>query len=335
MADLAAAAPYTNPVILYGSVVVNPNTDGAIPNAALANPLGLPMEILEIRFRLVPQSDGDTASPLITGLGLGVKMDLGKASVVDAYVPVGDLGTVRDSYDNQWNLYANPDADDRIVTFPATYGWRLKYPLFVPASSALSCVVRPLGQNQFPTKVDVAYIARTWDVRRPIPQSVKVPWVSSYESKTFVYETGAPAGIDQSPNLDIINPFDVPLEVARFGGRLARLQTAALGLGGQDYEGALFEEPTLYRDQLGTVRIRSSRGFDIVRTPTAFGGLFPYNWRAWDLVEKWSMAPREAYNVFLNVAANPDEVLSGSQAQMQYSIGVTGYRDVPTSALVG
>lgn len=339
MAASSDLPAYTNPLVLYGSVVVNPNSDGVIPNASLANPFGMPMEILEIRFRILPQpGENEAAAPVVTGLGLAVKMDIGKVAVVDAYVPVGDLGTSRDSYDNQPAVYATPDAPTLVT--PTTYGWRLKYPLFVPAETVLSCVVRSLGQNHYPVQVDVAYIGRTWDVRRPLPTKAKVPWVTSYESKSFEYVTGAPASQDVSSDLDIVNPFGTQLEVARFGGRCAVLYNEANQNVATAATDVLLEDPTLYRDTLGTVRIRSSRGFDIVRTPTAFGGLFPFNWRAWDMAEKWFMAPREAYKVRLTSAANPDTVntefsTSENQGQVQYSIGLTGYRDVPVSAMVG
>jgi len=337
MAAPVEQAAYTNPVVLYGSVVANPNSDAPVPNAALANPFGLPMEILEIRFKLtpLPGAANPDVAPVITGLGLGVKMDIGKIAVVDAYVPVGDLGSSRDSYDNQPASYES--VDSTVLVLPTTYGWRLKYPLFVPAESALACVVRPLGQNQYPVRVDVAYIGRTWDVRRPLPSTVKVPWVVSYESKAFDYVTDAPAGSDQSADLDIVNPFGTQLEIARFGGRVAALYNK-VSVGGDTSADLLVEEPILYREQLGAIRVRSSRGFDIIRTPTAFGGVFPFNWRAWDMAEKWFMAPREVYKVRLDVAANPDTVATEpepNQAQVQFSLGLTGYRDVPTSALVG
>lgn len=333
----ADAAAYTNPVVLYGSVIANPNSDAPVANAALANPFGLPMEILEIRFMLTPLpgvANPDVA-PVVTGLGVGVKMDIGNVAVVDAYVPVGDLGSSRDSYDNQPLIQESATSSVRV--FPTTYGWRLKYPLFVPAASVLSCVLRPLGQSQYPVRVDVAYIGRTWDVRRALPSVVKVPWVTSYESKVFDYVTDAPAGNDLSADLDIVNPFGTQLEVARFGGRVAALYNN-INSGGDFAVDALVEEPILYREQLGTIQVRSSRGFDIIRTPTAFGGVFPYSWRAWDMAEKWYMAPREIYKVRLNVAANPDTVVTSptpNQAQVQFSLGLTGYRDIPTSALVG
>lgn len=325
---MAPASPYSNPLVLYGQVLVNPNVDAAVPNVALSNPDGMPMELLEVRFRLVPQSSITTQNVGVTGLGLGVKMDLGKVAVVDSYVPVGDLGTSRDSYEYQQAVFSDPDSATPRA-FPTTYGWRLKYPLLIPGGATLSCVLRSLGQSSYPLLVDVAYIARTWDMRRPLPTHTRVPWVSSYESRVFEYETGIAAKQDQSGQLDIINPFDAQLEIARFGGRLSYLVNYTRALGA-DY---VLEDPVTMRDVFGTFRMRSSRGFDIVGNPSAFGVAFPYSWRSWDMGDKWLMSPREYYTVNIDTAAITDTVTAPYIGQMQYSIGLTGYRSVPVAAL--
>lgn len=327
--DMHYDAPFTNPMVLSGNVVVNPNTDGIVPNASLANPLGLPMELLEVRFRLLPRgAEGDAAS--LSGLGLGVKMDLGKVPVVDAYMPVGTFGTSRDSYELQPYVYNDVEGGSLALSFPSIFSWRLKYPCFIPANSALACVVRPLGQNQFPVSVDVAYIVRTWDMRRPIPATSKVPWASSYESKGFDYITTAPAGSDVSSNLDIINPFSVPLELARFGARVSFLQNDD-----STAVNSVFEDFVNGRDRLATMTMRSSRGFDIVRTGVSVGSLFPQNWRAWDIPGKWRMTPGEFYKVQLALEPVVESVPTPRSGQLQFSVAMTGYRDVPVAALAG
>jgi hypothetical protein len=326
-------APFTNPVILYGSTVVNPNSDGVIPNAALTNPLGLPMELLEVRFRLLPQSVSDNA-PAVMGLGVGVKMDIGKIPVVDAYVPVGALGNAKDSYELNPDVYNDVEGNSLARSIPTVYGWRLKYPLFIPAGSTLACVVRALGQNQFPLSVGVAYIARTWDMRRPVPNSVKVPWVSSYESKGFDYVTTATASADESANLDVINNFGSSLEICRMAARVSFLQNEA-GIGPGNAANSVYEDLVNGRDRLGRLTIRSSRGFDIIRTPISFGSLFPFNWRAWDLPGKWRMTPGEFYKFSLALAAVGETVPNERAGQLQFSVAATGYRDLPVSALVG
>lgn len=318
--------PFSNPVILYGNVIANPGVDSAVPNAVLANPLGLPMELLEVRWRLVPQNTSPTASPFVTGLGLGVKMNLGNVPVVNAFTPIGDLGTVRDSYENQNATYVSTTGT--ILTSQTTYGWRLKYPLFIPAGAVLNHVVRPLGQNAFPVSVDVAYIARTWDMDQPLPSKVKVPWATSFESSGFDYVTNAPAEQSLSTPLDIYNPFDAPLELARLGGRVSLLRNSS----GANSD-IVNEDVALYRTQLSTLTMRSSRGFDIIRTPAPFSGAFPYNWRTWDVPGAWVMTPGEFYTARISVEAVADAIDAGEVAQAQFSIGVLGFRDVAVSEL--
>jgi hypothetical protein len=81
--------------------------------------------------------------------------------------------------------------------------------------------------------------------------------------------------------------------------------------------------------------MRSSRGYDIVRTPTSLGSLFPNNWRVWDVPGNWRMAPGEFYKIRLALAAVGETVATARAGQLQFSVGMTGYRDVPVSALVG
>lgn len=337
---MTAPASYTTPLVLHGNVIANPNSDAVVPNASLANPLGLPMEILEIRFRIVPLGTTPEQAPVVTGMGLGVKMDLGKAAVVDGYVPVGDLAPVRDSYEYQSHKQQLTVGGNLTDVYPMTYGWRLKYPLLVPAGAALSCVLRPLGQNASALSVDVIYIARTWDASRALPRVTKVPWVASYESKGFDFNEDAEETTDDSYDLDIVNPFAVPLELARIGGRVASLSPSYTTTGGTTYTDVLAEDAATARAVYGSIEMRSSRGFDLTRKATPFAGLFPYNWRAWDMAAKWVMAPREFYKVRLNMAAAdayvPESATLASidPTQFQFSVGVTGYRDVPVNALV-
>lgn len=335
--DMTAPLPpnLTQPLVMWASIVAPPNSDSPVPNELLMNPYGLPMEILEVRFRVYPITPSGTNFPTLNGMGLGVKMDLGKAQVVDAGVPVSLLGNVRDSYEGQAKVYGNPD-DGTVFAYPTTYSWRLKYPLFVPAGGVLACVFTPMGQNVYPVNVDVAYIARTWDMTRPQPAKTKVPWVASYQSKVFDYETGAAAAFDVSPTLDMLNPFGVPLELQRLTGRASLTQsTAGAGATGQfsGVTNSIVEDVTEFHTTYSQLRLRSSRGFDLIRTPAPFGGFFPANWRAWDVPEKWFMAPQEFYRAQLSVSA-----ISGTVsylARAQFAMGMVGYREVDVASLEG
>lgn len=324
---MAKPAGLTQPLVLWGSVVAQPNADAAVPNEQLANPFGLPMEILSIRFRVYPVADTESASTSQTrtvGGSIKVKLDLGNAAVA-ADLPLSDLGTMRDTMEAEPFLTAG---------LPTTYEWRLKYPLFVPAGRVLTSVFTPTGLNSNPVRIDVLYIARTWDVSRPQPSRIKVPWAASFESKTFDYQTGVAADGAVSPNLDIVNPFRLPLELQRIGGRVS-----AFTLDATDSLGAkrrfIYEDPVTFRELLSTVRIRSSRGFDVVRTPVPFDGIFPRNWRSWDVGEGWSLAPQEYYRVQIDTSAVAGTIDDDRYGQAQFSVGIVGYREIDVASLGG
>lgn len=323
---------YSVPVILHSSVQVNPNSDAVVPATDLLNPLGLPLELLEIRFRGIAFSADGVTDPAAFGTTFGVKLDIGRVPIIDSYVPAAALGTYRDSHDTSAEqavlLYtaSDPNQVNPVVyqSQPTTYQWRLKYPLFLPVDAVPTLVVHSMGGNRFTLQVDVAFICRTWDARRPVPRTIKVPWATSYVSKGYDYVVSAPLSGDQSSNLNIVNPFATPLELTRLVGRVAYTTAGS--------QPRTSEDPSTMRYSLGSMTIRSSRGFDIVKNPTAIGGVFPYSWRAWEMTD-WFMAPREFYSVRLNMIANPDTTIA-TAAVYQTVVGAVGYRSVPTNALL-
>lgn len=324
---------HTQPLILWGSVIAEPNVDSAVPNEQLANPFGLPMELLAIRIRILPQTTA--ASPnsnaRVTGGGVKVKLDLGPAAVASD-IPLALFGDMRDTYENGAQLLSGQVYTGSELSLPSTYDWRFKYPLFIPAGKVVAAVFTPLGINPLPVRIDVAYICRTWDPSRPEPRKTKVPWAASFESKSFLYEDAAPKDESVSSNLDILNPFGVPLELARISGRCTALNLSAIN---GSYTNYVYEDLCEMRQVLSTMRMRSSRGFDLVRTPVPFAGVFPPNWRSWDILDGWCMAPQEYYRVQINTIAVPDTVAATHVATSQFSVGIVGYRDVEVASLRG
>lgn len=323
-------AGLTQPIMLWGSVVAAPNADSPVPNEQLANPFpNLPIELLGIRFRLTPQTDEAGAAPRVTGGGVKVKLDLGAASVATD-IPISIFGDNRDTYENQTSCYVDdPLLAATIAAVPTTYDWRLRYPMYIPPGKVLTAVFTPIGLNAFPVRIDVLYMCRTWDPNRSLPAKVKVPWAASFESKTFPYEDNAPPATSVSSALDVLNPFGVPLELERIGGRCTTLQLA--GTGNTRY---IVEDLGEWRDVLSTLRMRSSRGFDLIRTPVPFNGVFPANWRAWDITDGWTMAAREYYRVQIDTAAVDDVTINPEAvANAQFCVGIVGYRDVEVATL--
>lgn len=327
-----------DPFILYAAVDVQPGASGAPPVVALANPYGLPMEILEVRFQIFPRvKSSATEYTRIVGQGVNVKFDLGKASVADDKTPISIFGSIVDTYEYGPSMYAFDDVSvssgvNQIVR-AFTYGWRLKYPLYVPVGSVLT----PKFTSQitaYPVHVDVAYVCRTVQ-QKPAGSKVMVPWVASYNSKAFTVITNGAADSDVSNQLDLVNPFSVSLELARIGGRAMFIQNQASSV--NNY---IANELLNLRSRLTTLRLRSSRGDDVVRGPAPFDLIFPAHWHAWDLPGKWQLAPGEFYTATLetspiNFSTAMQNGSNNAAGRVQFSLGLIGYRPVSVESLVG
>jgi len=324
----------SDPLIFTAQTVVNTGAGGSVNTAALANPHGMPMELLEVRFRVFPANDLSDTFNRVTGQAIGVKMDMGNIPIVDSAVPISQFGSFRDSSENGSEQFALAN-DLSVLATPTVYYWRLKYPLYVPAGAVVVPSFEHLGQNPFPVNVEVVYICRTVPEGQRIPSRVMVPWVGSYNSKSFTQLTDEPGSSDQSSELDLLNPFRVPLEITKLTGRCTLVAyTPELN------QNAALEEIMQYRSRLATVRIRSSRGDDVVRTPTPFNGLFPYGWRAWDIAGNWLMRPGEFYKVRIDVAPVDYETIPFPEStvnpgRVQFSMGLIGYRSIATKTFAG
>lgn len=326
---MSQPAGLTQPLVLWGSVVAEPNTDATVPNEQLANPFNMPMEMLGMRVRVYPVHEEDNFQRTVGG-SIKVKLDLGAAAVA-ADFPIADFGTTREMSETEGIIFSTPGLAAGLgYALPTVYDWRLKYPLFVPAGKVVSAVFTPVGLNANKVRIDVLYFCRTWDANRPIPSRIKVPWAASFESKTFELVTDAPPDSAVSPNLDIVNPFTAPLELQRISGRVS-----ALAQGFENLPNFIYEDQCLFRSVISSLRMRSSRGFDLVRTPVPFDGIFPINWRSWDVPEGWSMAPQEYYRVQIDTRQPPLAIKPELSAQAQFSVGIVGYREVDVASLGG
>lgn len=320
----------SDPLIFTAQTLVNTGAGGSVNTAALANPHGMPMELLEMRFRVFPERTATEAFTKLTGQSIGVKIDMGNIPIVDSAVPISQFGSFRDTSE----FGSQQFGFNGFSAVPTMYKWRLKYPLYVPAGSVVVPSFEHLGQNPFPVNVEVIYICRTVPENQKIPARLMVPWVGSFNSKSFDQLTGTAASSDQSSELDLLNPFRVPLEIVKLTGRASLISTDNV----TTFPTA-DEERMQFRSRLATVRIRSSRGDDVVRTPTPFNGLFPLGWRAWDIGGQWLMRPGEFYKVRIDVAAvdfataADDNESTVEPGRVQFSVGMIGYRSIATKAI--
>lgn len=321
-----APTPYSDPIILYGQAVVSPSSGGAPNTDALSNPDDLDMELLEVRWRIYPSpTDAASAAGLgqvVEGLAIGVKMDLGAIPVVDSDVPVAAFGNARDIDDSptsntlSYGIYPDP-TDVNAQAIPFSYRWRLKYPLFIPGGAVLTPVYANLGQVQFPVFIDTVYVCRQRPSGQRRSDTIKAPWVGSYNSAPFDNVGAQAGGQDFSSESDLFNPFSVPLEITRLSGSCAEvLQT-----------GSVIEHFGAHRFLLGNLRARSKRGGELARLATPFNTLFPIEWRVWDIPGRWHMMPGEYYKLQLNVSPVVGTPLP--VGSIQYMVSAVGFRDIP------
>jgi len=318
----------SDPLVLSASGVIEANGGSSLSAAALANPHGLAMEVTEIRWRLAPKSPTQNDQFEATGQSIAMKLDLGQAAIVGEQVPVGLFGSFRDSSEFAAEIYGLDLQEPTVTVQPTSYFWRPRHPIFVPANQILTPSFEHMGQIGLPYQLDLIYIGRTLPPDYK-PGSIMLPWVSAWNFQSFQQISGGLGGSGLSSELTLNNPFGVPMKIAKLTGRCALINASSSG----GFTNYATEELFQFRQRLAALRIRSSKGEDVVRTQTSFDGLFPYGWREWDIEGEWMMRPGEFYKARLDVANVDFAITESFNGRVQFSVGLMGYRKVPVNAL--
>jgi hypothetical protein len=159
------------------------------------------------------------------------------------------------------------------------------------------------------------------------PRRLMVPWVCRYVSRAFNVVASEAADSDESSELDLVNPFGVPVEMSRLVGNYTGI---TLGSGATINQATEIVNPAQPR-QFTFVNMRSSQGDELVFTNTPFEALFPMAWRAWDLPDGAMLEPGEWLKVnIVRPAINytPTAALAG---RSYFAISMTGYREIGKS----
>lgn len=310
-----------DPIILTAAATISSSADAAPNLAALTNPYGLPMELLEVRFSAYAVSTDATLGNSISGQDVGVKMDLGKIAVVNAGTPMSVFSNYRDAFNPSDMSYAINSSN--LGFGVATYSWRLKYPLFVPGGTTLNVKFTNNSLLPVDVQVTVTYHCRVMP-KSYRPKKLMVPWVSAYNSKAFTVVPNAAADSDTSTELDITNPFiGVPLEVSRLTGVFSSVQ---LGTGTINTlsEALNLDQPREYL----FVTMRSSQGDELVFNNTPFECLWPGAWRAWDLPDGTALESGSWLKLQVLRPAITYDLSSLYTARVYYSVGMLGYREI-------
>lgn len=312
--------PDFTPIHVYAEASVQANSQVAVDAQALQNPLGGPMEIHEIRFKItadLPQSIF-TATDLVEGdMGalIGVKLDLGTIELTNGFVPAWALGMDEDQYSSV--QYREDPPSGLVVKSSSYYRWRLPKPLYIPAGTTAVPQFQHRGFSAVPVQIGIGYSGRALPANAPAPAVNFVPWVTAYYSKAFELQ---PAGtnFDQSAATDIFNKWDQPVMLQRLGLHCPIIDLNA----GSWYEWA--NNAGSFYEYI-QARIVDSGGLPIVRKYTPIGQIVNAMNRTWEMSGA-TMPPGTFWNVFLRCGPAIAELERTLIAQPQMAL--VGYRKV-------
>ena len=196
------------------------------------------------------------------------------------------------------------------------YLWRLPKPLFVPPGSVLNASISRLAADGWSLDdtdalpVTIAYACRALPQGTPVPREIAVPYVG-----VWVDDLGGTNETNSGDNLK--NPFQLPLHVQRFVGRLR--QYYADGTNASDREND-FSSSTDF-----TVAMKDSNGRDLIRDLLAFNEVFDLQTRSW--LCPFTLGPRE------RIIARVGGKVTATSTTLEPIISMIGYRFEPAGDL--
>lgn len=306
------------PIHVYADASLQANSQVAVNAQALQNPLGGPMEIHEIRFKItadLPYSVLDVTNPVTGDMGalIGVKMDLGTIEITNGFVPAWALGMDEDQYASVQVREIPPSGE--LIRDSSYYRWRLPKPLYVPAGTTVVPQFQHRGFSSVPVQIGIGYSGRALPGNAPPPSTNFVPWITSYYSKAFELRT-AQSDFDQSAATDLFNKWDQPVMLQRLGIHCPIIDLAA----GSWYEWTI--NVGSFYDYI-QARIVDSGGLPIVRKYTPLGQIVNAMNRTWEMSGA-AMPPGTFWNVFLRCDPTFDD--PGKTLIAQPQMALTGYR---------
>jgi hypothetical protein len=280
-------------------------TAGLKDPSRIRAPNNTPMWVDEIRF-LGSNFDGKTMGGV-----LHVQMRLGGFSLTKGFVPIWCLGKLLNPLEQRGSFQG--------------YTWRLPKPLLVPPGKPLEitfaavnpAVTRYDAGNNSTMDLHIGVVGRLLPAMYWVPQKIDIPWVAHWQSAVKTTGGAGDVYVQSSTPTDLVNPFEEPVFVHGFLGRMIfRFSADFAEVGGSDGDGGEISS------NFTTVRMASSYGTIIVRDPTPFSHLFSNTDRQWRVSAV--LPPKGFYTVTL--AQNYATVTAGSDAYAQ--ISVVGHRQV-------
>lgn len=293
-----------SPVHLSSSAVLRAGATVSVPLAALRNPMGQDMEILEIKFEL---SGSGTSTSFTFGGSICCELSMGSIKLTNGSIPVWNFGRAE-------NLEGELQTDSTDALGFASYSWRLPRPFFVPAGAVLVPKFVHTAFVSSTINVRIGYSARTIFVK---PKKFYVPWVAKYASKAF--NPISAADVDVSSESDLVNTNPEVLHIQRFVGR-----TQILRVAGTSSENL----PQSFGSQYLLMRMTDSYGRPIVRNYTPFRSVFSPLTRSWEMSNGAELDPDSFYRVFLRKDLTSLAGGGDTGAVGQAFISVVGWREL-------
>lgn len=304
-----------DPVHLTASVVgIQPGGNGGVNVKALKNPTPGMVELSALKFRV--RSTG----ALPSGALVGVRLDLGDFSLTNGFIPVYAFGKAEGLVSEQVGGYAQ-------------YVAKLSRPIYLPSGAAIRPQFQHRAQLSVAVDVQVSMYGRRLSPKSALPRRLMLPYWAAYACKPFTLGT---ADSDISTENDLYNPFDVPMEMERFIGRINYYSGAAFNNANTmtEVEQSLNAAPSgggpaALGDALGQIlcQITDSNGFTVVKKPTPFRLVFDAETRAWPVSH--DLPPGGYYIVSMTnnawIVAAP---YAGKQVVAQPIVSMLGWREV-------
>jgi hypothetical protein len=262
------------------------------------------MEILEIKFEISGVRVASAAA--IWGGTIWCELLMGGHKVTNGAIPVWNFGRAE-------NLQGELKVDSTDDLGFVAYSWRLPRPLFVPAGAVLIPSFTHTGQVPQSLNVRIGYSARTVFTK---PKMVYLPWVAKYVSKAF--NPVENADVDNSSELDLVNPHPEVLHLQRFVGRTLFIADSGIVFGES--------RPASVGSQYLTLRIADSYGRPVVRSYTTFRDVFGATTRSWEMDNGAQLDPESFYRVDLKKDVQTITATTGGS--LQAFISMIGWREL-------
>lgn len=267
---------------------------------SMRNPTDEPFEVHEFKFYMRPQS---STVGRASGGFIQAALALEDWPITAGFVPAWgcspanalDLERLTPTWaraDSNANLFSAefvPRREDGM------YYWKLDHPMYVPPGAAIKVQFSHTGLDSTPVRAGLTASGRVLPGGAR-PASIRVPWVSCFQSK--MVEAIAAAPVELSKETQLNNPFEKPLTVERFVGRIAQQIAFLASSDDQAIVSDLFSGPF---ERMFRVKHYDATGNLVCPTATYFRNLYGYRNRAWAV--RHTMPPGSYHRVELTKIA--------------------------------